>query len=296
MNLRKLNIFYQTATCLNMSKVAKDMYISQPSISQSITELETELEVKLFDRIGKKLYLTYEGEVFLNYTRRILNLYEEGVSVIKEGSKENKGKITIGASTTIGIYILPHIIKEFSKKYPNIEISIIIENTAHIETLLLENKIDFAYVEGNLHSEELNSQKIWDDELVFICGEEHRWKGKEIITSDDLSSEKLVMREKGSGTREILESYLVSENIPYDIYLELGNTEAIKNIVEANLGIGCTSFMTVKEKSERGEIEILRIEDNRLFRDLLLITHRDKYISSSMKQFIEFSKSFDIYK
>ncbi|WJV51865.1 winged helix-turn-helix domain-containing protein [Streptomyces flavofungini] len=129
MNFRKLKIFFETAKCLNMTKVAKSMYISQPSISQAIAELESDLDVKLFDRIGKRLYLTHEGEVYFEYSRRILNLYEEANSTIRSSKEGQKGKIVIGASTTIGIYILPELIKEFNELHKNIEISLIIENT-----------------------------------------------------------------------------------------------------------------------------------------------------------------------
>ena len=129
MNIRKLSIFYETASCLNMSKVAKDMYISQPSISQSISEIESEIGTKLFDRIGKKLYLTHEGEVFYEYTRRILNIYEEGINIVRS-SKSNKGKLVIGASTTIGTYIMPYIIHNFNEEEKDIEVSMIVDNQA----------------------------------------------------------------------------------------------------------------------------------------------------------------------
>ena len=148
MNFRKLKIFFETAKCLNMTKVAKSMYISQPSISQAIAELESDLDVKLFDRIGKRLYLTHEGEVYFEYSRRILNLYEEANSTIRSSKEGQKGKIVIGASTTIGIYILPELIKEFNELHKNIEISLIIENTQLIEELIMENKVDIALVEG----------------------------------------------------------------------------------------------------------------------------------------------------
>ncbi|MBM6837892.1 LysR family transcriptional regulator, partial [Clostridium saudiense] len=108
MNIRKLVIFYETARSLNMSKVAKELYISQPSISQSIAELEAEIDIKLFDRIGKKLYLTHEGEIFFQYVRRILNLYDEAINEARAFSKDNIGKIVVGASSTIGIYIMPY--------------------------------------------------------------------------------------------------------------------------------------------------------------------------------------------
>ncbi|MBB6622137.1 LysR family transcriptional regulator [Clostridium gasigenes] len=290
MNFRKLKIFYETALCLNMTKVARDMYISQPSISQSIHELENEVGVKLFDRIGKKLFLTGEGELFLNYTRRILNLYDEGMKTLNDYAHNSKGRITIGASTTIGIYILPDIIKSFSEKYKDIEISIIIENTTNIKNLILQNKVDFAYVEGEVKSREINIEKIWEDELVFICGNDHKWKNINVIKADDLSGEKLIMREYGSGSREIIENYLKSKEINYDIFLELGNTEAIKKTVEANLGIGCVSEKCIEEKLRYGDLNCFRIEGRKIKRELLLITHKDKFISNNMKEFIEFSK------
>ena len=290
MNFRKLKIFYETALCLNMTKVARDMYISQPSISQSIHELENEVGVKLFDRIGKKLFLTGEGELFLNYTRRILNLYDEGMKTLNDYAHNSIGRITIGASTTIGIYILPDIIKSFSEKYKDIEISIIIENTTNIKNLILQNKVDFAYVEGEVKSREINIEKIWEDELVFICGNDHKWKNINVIKADDLSSEKLIMRECGSGSREIIENYLKSKEINYDIFLELGNTEAIKKTVEANLGIGCVSEKCIEEKLRYGDLNCFRLEGRKIKRELLLITHKDKFISNNMKEFIEFSK------
>lgn len=290
MNFRKLKIFYETALFLNMTKVARDMYISQPSISQSIHELEDEVGVKLFDRIGKKLFLTHEGEVFLNYTRRILNLYDESVKTLNDYTHNSKGKITIGATTTIGIYILPEIIKAFSDKYKDIEISIIIENSDHIKELILQNKVDFAYLEGEVKSEEINVEKVWEDELVFICGKDHKWQDADTVCEKELSNEKLIMRECGSGSREILENYLKGKDIEYNIFLELGNTEAIKRTVEANLGIGCISEKCIEEKLRYGHLNSFRLKERKIKRDLILITHKDKYISNNMKCFIDFAK------
>ncbi len=290
MNFRKLKIFYETAIYLNMTRVAKEMYISQPSISQSINELEAELGVKLFDRIGKKLFLTHEGEVFLNYTRRILNLYDESVKSIRDFADNKKGKIIIGASTTIGIYILPDIIKDFSSKFKDIEISLIIENTKNIEKLILENKIDFAYVEGEVHSDEIYKDFAWKDELVFICGDENKLKDFNIVSAKTLEREKLIMREEGSGTREHTEMFLKKNKINFNTFLELGNTEAIKRTVEANLGVGCISYRAIEDNLNLGKLFYFRLEEGKIERDLYFIMHKDKFISNNMRIFIDYAK------
>ena len=235
MNFRKLKIFYETATELNMTKVAKKLYISQPSISQAIHEIEDELDVRLFDRIGKKIFLTDEGNVYLSYARRILNLYEEGLKTVSDMSKNEKGKIRIGASTTIGIYILPDIIKGFIQNHEGIEVSLSVNNTEEIEKMILENEVDFAFIEGKSLYDEVVKEEMWEDELIFISSPHHKWNKKEYLQNDDITHEKLIMREAGSGTREVVESFLENNNIDYTVFMELGNTEAIKKSFEANL-------------------------------------------------------------
>ncbi|WP_300349520.1 LysR family transcriptional regulator [Clostridium sp.] len=294
MNFRKLKIFFETAKCLNMTKVAKSMYISQPSISQAVAELENDLNVKLFDRIGKKLYLTHEGEIYFEYSRRILNLYEEANNTIKNSVSGQKGKIVIGASTTIGIYILPEIIKEFNELYKNIEISLIIENTQIIEKLIMENKVDIALVEGYVTSTELEVQSVGKDELVFIANPKNTIFLKDEITLDDLEKEKFIMRELGSGTREIVENYLKNNGCNYNIHMELGNTEAIVRIVESGLGIACVSFKAIGDRINNGSIKDIKIQNVKVSRDLYLIYHKDKFISKNMEIFIEEIKKVKI--
>ncbi|WP_300259465.1 LysR family transcriptional regulator [Clostridium sp.] len=294
MNFRKLKIFFETAKCLNMTKVAKSMYISQPSISQAIAELESDLDVKLFDRIGKRLYLTHEGEVYFEYSRRILNLYEEANSTIRSSKEGQKGKIVIGASTTIGIYILPELIKEFNELHKNIEISLIIENTQLIEELIMENKVDIALVEGHIKSDELEVLTVGYDELIFIANPGNTIFSKKKITLKDLEDEKFIMREAGSGTREFLENYLINRDCNYDIYMELGDTEAIVRIVETGLGIACVSCKATEERIKEGLIKEIKIEDVNISRELYLVYHKDKFISKNLEIFIDEIKNSNI--
>jgi DNA-binding transcriptional LysR family regulator len=293
-NIRKLNIFYKTAEYLNMSKVAKEMYISQPSISQCISEIEEEIGAKLFDRIGKKLYLTHEGKIFYDYTRRILNIYEEGVNIIKD-SKVNSGKITVGVSTTIGIYIMPYIIKKFNEKEKDIEISLIIDNKYNIEELILNNKVDIGFMEGKAESSEIILKEIWKDELVFISAIDHEWKEKKYLTVDDLVNNKFIIREDGSGTRERFEDFLDNNNIKFDSYIELSNLEAIINYVKLNIAVSCVPYISVLSEEKSKLLNVSRLKDCTIKRSLYSAIHRDKYVSKPIKTFIDFCENTEIF-
>lgn len=293
MNIRKLEIFYKTAKCLNMSQVAKDMYISQPSISQCISEIESEIGTKLFDRIGKKLYLTHEGKIFYEYTRRILNIYEEGINVVRS-SKSNKGKLVIGASTTIGTYIMPYIIHKFNKKEKDIEISMIIDNKHNIEELILNNKVDIAFIEGTVNSKEIILKDIWTDELVFISSINHEWNGKKYLDIEDLKNNKFIIREDGSGTRERFEGFLENNDIKFNSYIELSNLEAILNYVKLNIGVSCVPYMSVLSEENSKSINVYRIKDHKINRSLYSAIHKDKYISKPIECFMKFCEKTDI--
>ena len=294
MNIRKLEIFYRTAKCLNMSQVAKDMYISQPSISQCISEIESEIDTKLFDRIGKKLYLTHEGKIFYEYTRRILNIYEEGINVVRS-SKSNKGKLVIGASTTIGTYIMPHIIHKFNEREKDIEISMIIDNKHNIEELILNNKVDIAFIEGAVNSKDIILKDIWKDELVFISSTDHEWDGKEYLDIDDLKNNKFIIRENGSGTRERFENFLQDKDIEFNSYIELSNLEAIINYVKLNMGVSCVPYMSVLSEENSKSINVHRLKNYNIKRSLYSAIHKDKYVSNFIESFLKFCEEIDIY-
>ena len=294
MNIRKLEIFYKTAKCLNMSQVAKDMYISQPSISQCISEIESEIDTKLFDRIGKKLYLTHEGQIFYEYTRRILNIYEEGINVVRS-SKSNKGKLVIGASTTIGTYIMPHIIHKFNEREKDIEISMIIDNKHNIEELILNNKVDIAFIEGAVNSKDIILKDIWKDELVFISSTDHEWDGKEYLDIDDLKNNKFIIRENGSGTRERFENFLQDKDIEFNSYIELSNLEAIINYVKLNMGVSCVPYMSVLSEENSKSINVHRLKNYNIKRSLYSAIHKDKYVSNFIESFLKFCEEIDIY-
>jgi len=290
MTLRKLQIFYCVAEKLNMTTVSKEMYISQPAISQMIKEMEEELGVKLFNRLGKRLYLTDEGELFKTYSRRMMNLYQEFEEVLDEKKDLKKGKLKLGASSTIGIYVMPQLIKEFIRDYPEIDISLKIGNTEDIANMILKNDIDLAFVEAEVDMNEIKSEEIWKDELIIITHPEHKW-GKHLeIDESELKSEKFILREEGSGTRKVFEAAMKNNHIKYQESFTLGNTEAIKEIIMTGLGISCLSKLTVKKELDEGKLKGYKLKNFEIDREFNLIHHKDKHFSPLMKEFIRKGK------
>jgi len=290
MNERRLRVFHEVAMRLNMTEAANSLFISQPAISQTIRELEDDFGVKLFDRIGKKLFLTYEGDIFLTFVRRILNLYDDCSKTMRDLGQLTKGKLRIGASTTIGIYVLPDIIGKFSQIHPDMEISIAIENTKIISEMILQNKIDFAFVEGPVKSEEIIDADFANDEMFFITPPDHPWAKFREVDIHEVEKTKIIMREKGSGTRNELENLFRDQEVNYQIDFEMGNTEAIKKAVEAGLGVSCVSGRCIQREAQEGRLAVVRLRGIRIMREFRLIYHRDKFLSRLFNLFIDFSR------
>ncbi|KXS45126.1 MAG: LysR family transcriptional regulator [Candidatus Frackibacter sp. T328-2] len=286
MNLRQLKIFMKVCEIGSMSGAAKELYMTQPAISQTIIELEENLEVKLFERIKKKLILTHPGRILLNYSRRILILTEEAENTITDIAKMNQGRLRIGASMTIGTYLLPEIIKDFQTKYQNIELPFIIDNTSVIEEMILNNKIDLALVEGPIKNTEITIKPFFDDQMIIICSPQHKWAKKELIEPSEIEEEEFITREKGSGTREVIENTLAKFNLSYQPKYILNNIEAIKKSVEANIGISILPEIAVKKEIEEDKIIKVSIEKIDFTRKFQLIYHRDKYHSNLFNEFV----------
>ena len=291
MTIRKLEIYYTVSEMLNMTEAAKVLYISQPSISQVIKELEEEMKVKLFQRLGRKLYITEEGKVFQKYALRILNLYEESQKVMEDMREIRSGSLRIGASTTIGTYLLPDIIADFKQEYPKVDIELYITNTQEISEDLLKNNIDIGLVEGKVVVEELETMDLWEDELIIISSPNKKWKKE--IDRKKLEEETFILREKGSGSRKTYEDAMGIRDKNVFVF---GGTEAIKRAVIKDLGVACVSKLTIGEEEKRKEIAVSRIKDLEIKRHLKLLYHKDKEFSKLIEKFIEFSKGYNFSK
>lgn len=296
MNLRQLQIFVTVTETGKMSETGRQLYMTQPAVSQTISELEEDLQIKLFDRMNRKLYLTNAGELLYNYSKKILLLVNEAKSSIEDMANMKMGRLRVGASTTIGIYLLPRIVGDFTKRYENIDSYFTIDNTGVIEEMILNNHIDIALVEGLIHSRDIIVKHFLDDELYLICSKNHRWARRKELSIDleEITGEPLIVREKGSGTREVFEKVLDKNHLSYQPKHVLNNTEAIKKAVEADIGIAFISKLAVQEEINSGRLVKIDIKNIPITRKLNIIYHKDKYRSPLFDTFSKYIEQYAV--
>lgn len=285
MTLRHLKIFIAVAEEKTMHSAAKKLYISQPSISQAISELEKTYNVKLFERISQRLYITDTGTELLNYAYRITNMYDEMEQMLH--MKGNLQKLKIGASVSVGTSLLYKILDVLKEKYPDLQLSVVVDNTSCIEQLIMESKIDAGVVEGVITQKDIICRHICEDELIVAASPSHHLAQKGVCSIEDIKNEVFISREKGSNDRNQFERFLQENNIEIDKTWVFSNTEAIKNAVKSGYGLSVLSRMVVQEELDSKEIAQIQIDGINIKRSIRLIMHKDKFISKEIKWFAD---------
>lgn len=290
MTIRHLKIFIQVADCGTMSGAASKLFISQPTVSQAIRELEEHYGMLLFERLSRKLYITENGKKLLSYARNVVDQFDNMERMIFEG--EYKEKIRIGATITVGECLLSHIIKDFKKSNPNVEVYSYINNTKNIEDKLLKSQLDIGIIEGRVKSPDLLSIPEIKDSLVLACSSTHPFAKRERIKLEELTGEEFAMREPGSGTRELFERYMVDNGLPIKIACEANSSEAIKREVMENQYLAVISIRLLEEEIRRGKIHIIENTGPEWDRYFSIVYHKNKHITEEMKALIEGVKSY----
>lgn len=283
MNIRHLKVFITVVDTGSMTNAAEKLFVAQPSISQTIKEIEEYYNIRLFERLSKKLYITEKGKEFLSYARHIVSLFDEMEEKIRQNSES--GILRIGASITVGTCILSQLSSRFIHNYANIHIESVIDNTMVVEDMVLKSRLDFGLVEGPIHSEYIISKPFMDDELILICGREHPFREKPYITLQELSQSDLILRESGSGTRELFENFMASKGFSLNIKWVCNNSEAIKNAVISNIGVSVISKMAVENELASNKLFHIELDDIKFKRQFNIIYHKNKYITESMEAF-----------
>ncbi len=285
MNLRRLKIFLAVCETMNMTQAAEALYMSQPSVSQAIAELEKELDTRLFERLNRRLYLTEAGRRLQSYARHILNLVEQANQELSELSQG--GRLRVGASLTIGTHLLPKLAAQFHASHPEVELITLVDNTSVIEALILEDRLDLGLVEGRLNSTDILEQFIQRDELVIVAAPQHPLVPRLPVQAAELAGEGFIVREDGSGTRELFVSAMRDADIPWKIAGVYNNIEAIKQAARQNLGLGIVPEISIEQELSSGVLVPIKVPELKLIRKFNLIHHRQKYFTKAMQAFQE---------
>jgi DNA-binding transcriptional LysR family regulator len=278
----------------SFSEAARCLHISQPAISQQIHALEDYFNVKLFDRSRKKLALTEAGQLLYRYAVQLHDLYETARNDITDLTDTVKGRLVVGATFTIGEYVLPRIAGMFVKENPLVNISLKVANTEKIVSMTEEQTIDIGLIEGPADLTDLAVDHLTNDELVVIIPANHMWSKRKYITLEEFSTQPIICRESGSGTRKVLEEYLEEAGFCTDSLhriMEIGSAQAIKESVEAGLGIAAISRWSVRKEVRHNTLKELLIKNMPLKREFRVINHKNKFRTKTTKSFLSFLKS-----
>jgi DNA-binding transcriptional LysR family regulator len=291
-NLNQLWIFHNVAKYKSFTRAAEESYLTQPSVSTQVKLLENAYKIKLFERFGKKIELTNAGEALYSYTEKIFNLIREVDSIIQDIKGIKSGTIKVSTSLTLATYYLPNFLKAFKMKYPNIEIQMTAGNTREVMENILTFKSDLGFI-GNFEShEKLVITPFSEEELVIIVHPSHEFSGRNRIHPSKLDGQPFILREQGSGTREVVEQALKRNQVAVRVVMELGTNEVIKKAVEAGLGISIVPINLVKREIEEGLLKAIRLSKEDILRKFYMIYHKDKHITNLIKTFLQMALEF----
>lgn len=289
MTLRHLKIFVSVCDNETITKAAKLLHLAQPSVSLAIRELEEYYGIQLFVRIHRKLYLSERGKQFLAYARHILTSYD----TMENEMRNPIGVLKVGSSITIAHFLLSEVVVKFYKKYPDIKIHAMIENSHDIEQRVLNNELDLALIEGKLHDISLVAKQFMSDHLVLVCSPNHPLSKRKAVEINELQNYDFLLREKGSGGRELFESMMLVHDIRIQPIWESISTKSIIHATSKGIGISVLPYRLVENDLKEGNIKEVSVKDIFFERPYCIIHHKNKFISEPMRYFIELCQSHD---
>jgi DNA-binding transcriptional LysR family regulator len=285
MNLSQLKAFLAVAQDRSFSRAAEKLYLTQPAVSKQIQALEEALGMRLFDRVGRSILLTQAGNILHDHAHIAFRTLEEARETINQLRGLQRGHLRISAASTIGTYMLPQPLGELKAQFPGIEISLAITNKARVVQQVLSHEVELGFVGPPVEPAELEMEEYLLDELVLIMAPTHRLAQEESVGVAELVEEVFILREQGSGTREIMEEELGRVRVNLKKAMELGSTEAIKQAVAANLGVSIVSKFAISLEILQGRLAVARLPELNLRRQLFVIHHGGRTLSPAAEEF-----------
>ncbi len=284
MTLRHMKIFVEVCRADSVTAAAARLYMSQPAVSLAIKELETYYGVRLFDRIAKRLRITSTGEVLLRHASSIVTQFDELENVVRDWTA--RGRLRIGSSITIGSMLMPDLAKSFTKDWPQVDLKVVIDSTDVILRKLQANELDLALIEGLANAPNLIAEAFLPDELTVVCAPGHPAASSKRIGLDALKREPVLLRECGSGTRDLFDHAMAAQGVLIEPAWESGSTTALIHAAANGLGLAVVPLRLAKTFVDRQSVCLLAIEGVSLHREFYLVHLREKYLPPAASAFM----------
>lgn len=273
----------------NSTKAADQLHMTQPAISLAIKELEQYYGVRLFDRIGRRLKITDSGKLFLQYAIHITDLFDDMETGLRDW--DSKGILRVGASITIGSQFMPGYVKAYSDICPGIDVRVVVEQSDTLEHKILTNALDFALIEGIPRDPRIIAEAYMQDQLSVLCSADKGWKQGQTISRQEFKKQRLLLREKGSGTRDVFDRVTAQAGIHITPAWEAMSTSTLINAAITGLGIAVLPSRMIQPALDSGQIITVNVEGLDFKRNFYIIRHKDKFLMPSAEKFIALCKS-----
>lgn len=289
MTIKHMRIFLMVCECgNNISEAARKLYTTQPSVTIAIQEIERYYGVLLFDRISRRLYLTETGKKFQSYAMRILTLFDDMEKEMKDW--DSFGTVRVGASITIGSQFMPGYAQVFGTVHPGAKMQVLIGPSQMLEQKLMINELDLALVETPVHELPLAAEPYMDDELAVISPARAPYAPDKVLTVEEFQKQRLLLREHGSGTRELFEQTMQQAGISIAPAWEATSTTALVNAVVRGIGIAVVPLRMVQASLDQGLVYSVQVEGIQFRRKFYIVCHQDKNRTKLIQDFIEIVK------
>lgn len=286
MNLYHLKTFFYTAKYKSYTKAADILCITQPAVTRQIQELQSTSGLILFNRIGKKNILTDAGETLYLLAEKIFELETQVEESIRDFQQQKSGKISIAASETFAGFYLPRMIINFSRKYPDIFISVLTLNDEYVVENISRLTFDIGFLSKEMFNPKIIVRELFTEDIIMVTSPEHPLAKRSTIEPEELNGLPIIMPEANSGTGNVLSEFQKKHNLQFNIVCEFSNNDAAKYLVQEKMGISLISRNVVWKEIKRGDLATLNVNDSYLSRKYYIAYHKEKYFTKILAEFI----------